>query len=147
MKTRTLNTFVCSHGLTMLAGGGVAISGSAFAADELQVLSPATRQHIQIQPAGPLGLVTRSLAVPMKDLDLAVQADVDTLYSRLTSAARDVCDRMERHDILLRRGFNQCVGRSLGNAVADIGNPAVSARHVAVIYGAPNPDSSVASAH
>ena len=34
MKTKTLNRFVCSLGLTMLAGGGGVISGSAFAATE-----------------------------------------------------------------------------------------------------------------
>ena len=70
----------------------------------------------------------RSKAVKMWDLDLAKDADVQTLYSRVRDAAADVCRaEARRHQMTTRRaaplGWNErCVDQAVEAAVREVGN-------------------------
>jgi UrcA family protein len=120
MKSRSFNQRAYVLSLAMLAGGGASISHQASAAEELQVVSKPTRERVQERYAGPLGLVTRTKRVSLSGLDMHAAEDIDVLHRRLANAARDVCDRRERHDALLRAGFHACVRLSLRNAMAEV---------------------------
>jgi len=120
MKDQSFNQGAYVLSLAMLAGGAACISNQASADEELRVMSKPTREHVHEQYAGPLGLVTRTTRVSLSGLDLDVTADVDVLRRRLMNAARDVCDRRERHDALLRAGFHACVRLSFSNAMTEV---------------------------
>ncbi len=128
MKSRSFNQPVYILSLAMLAGGSACMSGQAAAAEELQVVSKPTRQRVHEQYAGPLGLITRTETVSLSGLDMDATADVELLHRRLVNAARDVCDRRERHDVLLRAGFDKYVRISLRNAMAEVDQLLASTR-------------------
>lgn len=120
MKSQSFNQRAYTLSMVMLAGGSACISNLASADEELQVVSKPPRHQVQERYAGPLGLVTRTKKVSLSGLDMDVSSDVEVLHRRLMNAARDVCDRRERHDVLLRAGFDKCVRISLGNAMAEV---------------------------
>lgn len=120
MKTVSFNQPVYALSLVMLVSGGACFSKQAGAQDELEVVSKPIRHRVHEQRSGPLGLVTRTKRVSLAGLDASVAEDAKVLHSRLLNAARDVCDRTERHDILLGAGFEKCVRISLGNAMAEL---------------------------
>ena len=69
----------------------------------------------------------KSLKVSYADLDLSTQAGAATLYSRIRSAAKTVCgydDSSYRHF-----AFTRCFKQAVGNAVAQVNNPQLTALH------------------
>jgi len=77
----------------------------------------------------------RRQVVSYADLDLARPAGAQELYHRIRRAARDVCetsyDRLghERH----------CIAQAIARAVAEVGGPLLTTRHLAATGGQPLP--------
>jgi UrcA family protein len=68
--------------------------------------------------------------VEFGDLDLNRDDGVATLYSRIRSAAREVCEPLDDWTLrLLRRRFD-CREDAIGRAVADVKSPALTAYFV-----------------
>ena len=147
MKATTFKQFVVSSMFATVAGSGFSGSGYALAGGDLQVEPGHPGKAFERRHAKRLGVTARSQAVSVKDLDLSVPANVEVFYRRLGMAARDVCDRSERNDILLRPIFEKCVRETLDVAVLDAGSPAISALHLALTHRRVNPDAAMASAH
>jgi UrcA family protein len=61
--------------------------------------------------------------VRFKDLDLSTTVGAQTLYERITSAARDVCS--EQDYMFIRK----CRARAVADAVAGVNNPLLSNVH------------------
>ena len=61
--------------------------------------------------------------VRLADLDLSKAAGAETLYQRITAAARLVCRHTVRMDML------SCRARAVDEAVATIDNPLLSSMH------------------
>lgn len=80
---------------------------------------------------------TTSSAVPtyqvrFADLDLTKPQDTQQLYSRLRNAAREVCtDFADRKSTVMRTRFRECRNQALSDAIETIGNPSLTALHVA----------------
>jgi UrcA family protein len=73
-----------------------------------------------------------SYQVHFADLDLANKHDTQRLYSRLRIAAREVCsDFAERKSPVMRDRYKGCMNEALTDAIETIGNPALTALHVA----------------
>lgn len=96
--------------VTLLATGAVALFGSSVALAEGRA-------------------VTSSVTVEYSDLDLASPNGVDRLYSRLRSAARNVCGEYEARDLRTRASARSCYVRALGEAVRDVDHAALTAMH------------------
>lgn len=120
MKAVSSNQSVYALSLVMLTAGGACLSNLTAAQDQLEVVSKPVRQRIHEETSGPFGLVIRTERVSLIGLDVSVAADAAVIHSRLLNAARDVCDRNERHDALLEAGFAKCVRLSLGKAMAEV---------------------------
>jgi UrcA family protein len=70
--------------------------------------------------------------VHFADLDLTSKQDTQRLYSRLRIAAREVCgDFAERKSPVMRDRYKGCMNQALTDAIETIGNPALTALHVA----------------
>ena len=61
--------------------------------------------------------VTVALHVSTKGLDLSQPADARTVYTRLENAARVVCTRGDRVDLLPVDDLKACYDRALGGAI------------------------------
>lgn len=76
----------------------------------------------------------RSITISYSDLDLTRQAGIETLYKRISSAARAACGpaSLHKYDAFLssRKAWRECVDRAIANAVAEIGEPKLTALHV-----------------
>jgi UrcA family protein len=72
---------------------------------------------------------SREATVRFADLNLETQAGIETLYSRLNGAARRVCGTADRGDLQAFDDMKQCRRKSIDDAVARIGNKALTARH------------------
>jgi UrcA family protein len=65
--------------------------------------------------------------VGFRDLDLNQDVGVATLFARIRSAAREVCEPLDNWSLrLLRQQFN-CREDAIGRAVADVNSPALTA--------------------
>jgi UrcA family protein len=73
--------------------------------------------------------LTRDVKVNFADLNLESQAGIESLYSRLQTAARKVCGTPTRADLQSFDEVAQCRKAAIGAAVARIDNKALSARH------------------
>jgi UrcA family protein len=74
----------------------------------------------------------RRCHVHFADLDLSRKPDAATLYSRIRSASRQVCEPLvesTRLDSVSR--VRQCVIQSIDRAVADVNAPALTSYHLA----------------
>src|ERR1700760_2370236 len=60
------------------------------------------------------------------DLDLNQQSGIVTLYSRIRSAAREVCEPMEGVSIKLLRAKNDCRHSAVARAVAEVNSAALT---------------------
>ena len=69
---------------------------------------------------------TRSIKVGYSDLDLTTQAGADTLYHRIRGAARQVCG-YDGSSFWDQRSFRNCFNGAVGNAVATVNNPLLTA--------------------
>ncbi len=80
-----------------------------------------------------------SLSVRYSDLNLTREEGARTLYSRLQSAARRVCGVGQDRDLVWQALALSCAEKALGDAVAELDNPQVSALHDAHDHRRPAP--------
>jgi UrcA family protein len=74
----------------------------------------------------------RSMTVSYADLDLSGQAGVDALYSRLRTAADQVCGpKGDGRDLTRRFVWKQCYEAALDNAVRTVAHVGLSEVHLA----------------
>jgi UrcA family protein len=75
--------------------------------------------------AAPSGLSEESASrkVPYGDLDLSRDPGVAALYSRITTAARAVCEPMDLVLLNLLRDGSNCRPNAIARAVADVNAP------------------------
>ena len=64
-----------------------------------------------------------SVAVRYDDLNLATAAGVNTLYSRISHAARQVCPDPFSRDLAVVIASERCQAEAVGRAVHDVNNP------------------------
>ena len=64
--------------------------------------------------------------VNFRDLDLSQKSGVVTLYSRIRSAAREVCEPLDEVSIKLLRQRFDCRQDAVARAVADVNSPALT---------------------
>lgn len=74
----------------------------------------------------------KQVTVQVADLNLANDAGVDALYSRIRAAARTVCAGAEGRSVAQMREWNSCMGVALDGAVASVGSHALSNKHLAM---------------
>lgn len=73
---------------------------------------------------------TRSVKVSFADLDLNKPADAATLYKRIQRAAQVVCGpRVSGSELWRMYDARRCVQRAIGDAVAQVNRPTLSAVH------------------
>ncbi len=78
------------------------------------------------------GVQTRTRAVSYADLNLDRQAGLDTLYSRLEFASREVCSpQASYHSRAMNSDWQTCYSRAMDKAIADVGNLGLQDYHVA----------------
>lgn len=70
---------------------------------------------------------TPTRVVGFGDLDLNRDVGVATLYARIRSAAREVCEPLDAWSLGLRRLQFDCREDAIGRAVADVNSPALTA--------------------
>jgi UrcA family protein len=70
----------------------------------------------------------RTATVSYADLDLDTEAGVEALYRRLLGAAHAACNPLDRRGAVGEAEFQVCKAEALTRAVADIGNPRLTAR-------------------
>ncbi|MBS0395111.1 MAG: UrcA family protein [Proteobacteria bacterium] len=100
------------HPLKLLAAGlgGCLIAASTFAA-------PAPLPETPV------------VHVSYAELDLAKDAGVERLYTRLRHAADDVCGHVDGRDLAIGAAHDACVREALDRAVDDVHSARLSARH------------------
>jgi UrcA family protein len=64
-----------------------------------------------------------SIAVRYDDLNLATAAGVNTLYSRISSAARQVCPDPFSRDLTVVIASERCQAGAIARAVHEVNNP------------------------
>jgi UrcA family protein len=80
-----------------------------------------------------------SKRVSYADLDISKPADAKVLYSRIVSAAKQVCWQSGFKDLGAMQRENGCVDRAINNAVKEVDSPALSAlRPKSMIHFASN---------
>jgi UrcA family protein len=71
-----------------------------------------------------------SVRVPAYDLDLSRSNDVQTLYTRLQRAAKQVCGSAgDQRNISASEGWRKCYYNALRNAVESVDNPELNNMH------------------
>ena len=65
---------------------------------------------------GNTGAETRSMAVSLRDLNLAEQHDYRMADSRITKAAKKVCGQLNGSVVPATRDYRSCFGNALGGA-------------------------------
>jgi UrcA family protein len=73
--------------------------------------------------------MTHSMTVHYADLDLDSADDLNTLYSRIERAARQVCGRADGRNLAMVAQWRTCRGEALDTAVSRIGNAQLSELH------------------
>jgi UrcA family protein len=77
--------------------------------------------------AGPSGFDEPSTrVVNIRDLDLSRKSGVITLYSRIRSAAREVCEPLNEVSIKLLHEQFDCRHEAVARAVAEVNSPALT---------------------
>lgn len=74
----------------------------------------------------------KQVTVQFADLNLANDAGVDALYSRIRGAARTACAGAEGRSAVQHREWNACMSVALDGAVAAVGSNALSSKHLAL---------------
>ncbi len=78
------------------------------------------------------GSVSSASVVSYADLNLSSAAGIDTLYSRLTGAAKNVCGRAaDIRDAADHQDWKACYRQAMEQAVKAVGNPALARVHAA----------------
>ena len=70
-----------------------------------------------------------SVVVKYGDLDLASEAGVKSLHSRLRNAAEQVCSPFQSRVLGLREQYERCVTDAMTQSVAAVGNPSLIQYH------------------
>ncbi|MFZ1992242.1 MAG: UrcA family protein [Alphaproteobacteria bacterium] len=74
------------------------------------------------------GTETRSKKISYADLDLSKPAGVKALLTRIQFAAKEVCSPQPlATDMAGRKDYNTCVSHAVDTAVAQVGNPGLTA--------------------
>lgn len=73
---------------------------------------------------------THQITVSFTDLDASTVPGASILYRRIRSAAETVCSPVSHGDLSSRMNWNICVHRAIGNGVARVNQPALSAVYV-----------------
>jgi UrcA family protein len=68
-----------------------------------------------------------SRVVKFGDLDLDRESGIATLYSRIRSAAREVCEPMDAALVKLERARFDCRGHAIAKAIADVNSSNLTA--------------------
>jgi UrcA family protein len=79
--------------------------------------------------AAPLSDDVSSVTVRFDDLNLDTPAGVDTLYHRISSAARAVCRDENTRDLAMVAAFEHCRADAVAQAVREVNNP-----HLALVH-------------
>jgi UrcA family protein len=80
-----------------------------------------------------------SVTVSYSDLDLNARDGVTALYYRLRVAAGGVCTPFKSSELLLKQRYDQCRSTALGNAVAKVNNPALTAFYAQTTHSSTQP--------
>ncbi len=77
------------------------------------------------------GSATDVPAVPVRydDLNLATSSGVDTLYRRISLAARDVCPDVYSRDLTIAYAAKRCQADAIDHAVHAMNNPKLASLH------------------
>ena len=82
------------------------------------------------------GAKTRAVVVSYNDLNLNNPAGINTLYTRLKTAAREVCSPSDSYrQRAVQRDQQTCYSDAMHAAVADIGNLDLEHYHLAITAG------------
>lgn len=102
-----------------------------------KILAACALAALFASPLSALAMTTATLDVPparvvgYSDLDLSRDSGVATLYSRINSAAREVCEPLDAVlSRLLRERFD-CRQEAIAKAVADVNSPALTSYYLA----------------
>jgi UrcA family protein len=79
--------------------------------------------------AAAAGPQVRTAAVRYGDLNLASDAGVRTLYTRLRAAAGNVCGPRDNRYMPLQLAWEKCRDEALATAIAEFGNTRLAALH------------------
>jgi UrcA family protein len=80
-----------------------------------------------VQAAPPSPPLTK--VVSYAGLDLYAQSDAKVLYTRIRSAAKQVCAPLESIELTLRRSWQSCVNEAVASAVQHVNAPTLTALH------------------
>lgn len=80
--------------------------------------------------ASEIGTAPLSVKVRFGGLDLATPDGVAELYARIRSAARSVCGYADTHFFQAQAAWNECVDRTIGHAVTNVGNAKLTAYYL-----------------
>lgn len=78
-----------------------------------------------------LGGEAKSVAVKTSDLNLASDAGVQTLYSRIESAASKACKGVESRSASTQVAHAECMSTAMDGAVQSANNAALTSLHMA----------------
>jgi UrcA family protein len=74
-----------------------------------------------------------SITVKFADLNLSTEEGTNRLYSRITSAARAVCERGDPRDLATFAARRACESAAIARAVSDVHSPRLAATYAARI--------------
>jgi UrcA family protein len=72
-----------------------------------------------------------SVSVRYDDLNLSTTVGVDTLYRRISSAARRVCPVNDLRDLPVALAAERCQAAAIARAVSEVNNPSLAMLHAA----------------
>jgi UrcA family protein len=72
-----------------------------------------------------------SVSVRYDDLNLSTTAGVDTLYRRISAAARQVCPLGDLRDLQRVLAADRCQAAAVTKAVSEVNNPSLAMLHAA----------------
>jgi|SRR3569833_341886 len=79
--------------------------------------------------AGPAATDVRSVAVRYDDLNLSTTVGVNTLYHRISAAAREVCPDIYSRDPNMVLAARHCQSDAVAKAVREVNNPSLAMLH------------------
>jgi len=77
------------------------------------------------------GVDAPSVSVRYDDLNLSTKVGVDTLYRRISAAARDVCPDIYSREISTVVAAQHCQAAAISKAVIQVNNPGLAMLHAA----------------
>jgi UrcA family protein len=105
------------------------VSAGAVRRLSLTLLAGAVIATIAALPAQASTLTTHSVVVSYGDLDLRDPKGIDSLYQRISSAAREVCGEASVRELQAQAAVRACEHRAVAQAIARVGHPALTSLH------------------